>query len=638
MYNKQSEDNLSAVEYYNKATESAEKYRNSLDDIYKSYNGINNVDRDIIYWDDDNLEKYKSFIDSWGESAEDLKGSWSTVLGSSENIDGVEVAFTAMLQTDHGLVPLEQDTFWQYFDSIFNQSWNEDGTFDAEKFIQLDKEGTDMMINGQMEHVANMIAAAEGQYMNGVKLTADDVIAIGSPGYDENGKDLMPDNNSKYKGKSMHEVQEWALENRYALAQLDEQAKKTGTSVDNLIAEAKKYDDNTDWESWFAENVHTQEDIDRWREIQQSCNDATEAKKKYLETDVSNETPISMDISSTVDQLNTRLKPAMDSLKSAWKDIFLGNNGEMQLDKVDLLSTVDTIKSKLDELNKIEGITVDYSSFENFVRVLEDTESSENDVKEAFNGLAQSIIDAGVSGTEDFETLKESLEDLGVVNNEIIAFQALISNTEALKEAGLDLLDATDEQITAFAEEMVSADNLSQAIALLTYQKELCNIQGMDTSGEVANLKTLAENAGITGDVIKWLTELEQLYQQVASGTLTPGQLDAKIARAEELKTLIEGSASKIKYEPTFDGSAGSKSASKAGKEAGDAYLEAFEKELKVLQDLKDRGVISEMEYLKRLRELYKRYFQDRKKYLEQYNKYERQYLEGKDMPSFTVM
>lgn len=61
-----SEDNLSAVEYYNEATESAEKYRNSLDDIYKSYNGINNIDRDIIYWDDESLEKYKSYIDSWG--------------------------------------------------------------------------------------------------------------------------------------------------------------------------------------------------------------------------------------------------------------------------------------------------------------------------------------------------------------------------------------------------------------------------------------------------------------------------------------------------------------------------------------------------------------------------------------------
>lgn len=392
---KMSEDQLSAVEYYNQATESAEKYRSSLDDIYKSYNGISNVDRDIIYWDDENLEKYKSFIESWGESAEDLKGTWSTVLGSSENIDGVEVAFTAMLQTDHGLVPLDQDTFWDYFDTIFNQSWNEDGTFNADKFIKLDSEGADMMINGQMEHVANMIAAAEGQYMNGVKLTADDVIAIGSPGYDENGKDLLPGNNSKYKGNSMHEVQEWALENRYALAQLDEQAKKSNTTVNQLIADTEKFGDNTDWESWFAENVHTQEEIDKWREIAQNCNDATEAKKKYLKAYTSKETPIFSDIfslkdtednltalgkisesidtiqnayntlNSAIDEYNNSGSISIDTLQSIvalgddWYDYLLDENGALKLDKESLqaltLSRLADMKAQIQQ-NMIDSV------------------------------------------------------------------------------------------------------------------------------------------------------------------------------------------------------------------------------------------------------------------------------------------
>lgn len=57
----------------------------------------------------------------------------------------------------------------------------------------------------------------------------------------------------------------------------------------------------------------------------------------------------------------------------------------------------------------------------------------------------------------------------------------------------------------------------------------------MNSAEEVANLLTLAENAGYTGEVIEHLTELEQIYQQIASGTLTPGQLDAKLAGAEEL-------------------------------------------------------------------------------------------------------
>lgn len=93
-----------------------------------------------------------------------------------------------------------------------------------------------------------------------------------------------------------------------------------------------------------------------------------------------------------------------------------------------------------------------------------------------------------LSGAEDFETMKAALEDLDVINEELVAFDALISNTEALKEAGLDLASATDEQIAAFANEIVSAENVSQAIAMLTFQKELCGLQDMNTSGEVANL------------------------------------------------------------------------------------------------------------------------------------------------------
>ncbi len=334
-------------------------------------------------------------------------------------------------------------------------------------------------------------------------------------------------------------------------------------------------------------------------------------------------------ITQTVDQLNTQIKPAFDSLKSAWQDIFTDEG--FKLNSIDILSTCDSIKSKLDEMSEA-GLSIDYSAFEDFVQVLNNAEATEQDVKDAFDGLASSITSAGLSGAEDFETLKSALEDLGIINDELVAFEALISNTDVLKEKGLDLADATEEQIRSFANEVVSAENLEQAIAMLTFQKELCALQGMDTSGEVANLLTLAENAGYTGEVIQYLTELEQLYQQVASGTLTPGQLDAKLARAEELQNLIKESASQINYEPKVDFSnvgGGKSGASKAAKEAADTYLESFEDELKGLKDLKDAGVITEKQYLDRLRALYVKYFKDKKQYAEEYAKYEREYLNG---------
>lgn len=502
---KMSEDQLSAVEYYNQATESAEKYRSSLDDIYKSYNGISNVDRDIIYWDDENLEKYKSFIESWGESAEDLKGTWSTVLGSSENIDGVEVAFTAMLQTDHGLVPLDQDTFWDYFDTIFNQSWNEDGTFNADKFIKLDSEGADMMINGQMEHVANMIAAAEGQYMNGVKLTADDVIAIGSPGYDENGKDLLPGNNSKYKGNSMHEVQEWALENRYALAQLDEQAKKSNTTVNQLIADTEKFGDNTDWESWFAENVHTQEEIDKWREIAQNCNDATEAKKKYLKADTSKETPIFSDIfslkdtednltalgkisesidtiqnayntlNSAIDEYNNSGSISIDTLQSIvalgddWYDYLLDENGALKLDKESLqaltLSRLADMKAQIQQnmIDSVKKINDDASAKEYLTSTNYKTADSIEAVTDAMidQALAEKrlLVDSGDLSQENYDLIEKKLRGDIEKSNLLVSNISLDdislsggsssskSNSKSNSKDSIDIIDFAEEKL-----------------------------------------------------------------------------------------------------------------------------------------------------------------------------------------------
>ncbi|MCX4343123.1 MAG: phage tail tape measure protein [Kineothrix sp.] len=351
---------------------------------------------------------------------------------------------------------------------------------------------------------------------------------------------------------------------------------------------------------------------------------------KNSQDGLGNETGISpLSISQTIDHLNTQLKPAFDSLQSAYQDIFT-DDGKFALNTIDILSTCDTIKSKLDDMAEL-GLDIDYSSYEDFVRVLRSSESTEQNVKDAFDSLAASITSAGLSGAEDFETLKAALEDLGVVNEELVAFESLANNTEALKKAGLDLAEATDEQINTFANEMVSAENVSNAIAILTFQKELCGLQDLNTAGEVANLLTLAENAGYTGEVIEHLTELEQIYQQIASGTLTPGQLDAKLARAEELRTLIKESAGKINYEPKVDfkGAGGKKSAGTAGKEAADTYLEAFEKELKDLDDLKSNGKISEKQYLDALRRLYVKYFNQKKKYLKEYEKYEHQYLEG---------
>lgn len=66
---------------------------------------------------------------------------------------------------------------------------------------------------------------------------------------------------------------------------------------DAISSAQEKYGTDADWESWFGENVKTKEEVDKWLEIQKACDDATEAKKKYLETPISkNDT--SLDLTS----------------------------------------------------------------------------------------------------------------------------------------------------------------------------------------------------------------------------------------------------------------------------------------------------------------------------------------------------
>ena len=374
-------------------------------------------------------------------------------------------------------------------------------------------------------------------------------------------------------------------------------------SQDAINFAKEKFDGYDPTEFFKKHSVNTQEEIDAWRKIVEGAESATEAEKEYLNQGRENETPTPLSISQTVDQLNTQLKPAFDSLQSAYQDIFT-DDGEFALNSIDILSTCDTIKSKLDEMSDSEGLNldVDYSAFEDFVRVLNNTESTEQDVENAFDSLATSITQAALSGAEDFETMKAALEDLGVVNNEMVAFQALASNTEMLEQALDEANVSMDDFIVntrdgsveatkagqAFLEEKVGAENCAEALNLLAFHKQLCNLQEMNTAGEVANLRTLAENAGYTGEVIQYLTELEQIYQEVASGTLDSFQISARVVRATALKAMIEGAASKVQYAPKTDWSGAVKDAGKAGKDSGKSYKDKLKEELSDLE-----GVIS---------------------------------------------
>lgn len=183
-----------------------------LNDKYKQYGNISNTNRDVLKWNTENLKKYKDVIASWKWDVG--VGDYSTVEGVSNNFgesdNAVEIAYTPMLQTNSGLVPLSADTMDKYINILVEKATDgQTGKIDADKLLALDAEGLYLEVDGVEQKISGMVAGVEGQIVDGAKLTAADVAAIAGSSEEELQK--LFKQSSDYVGHSMHDVQDSVL-------------------------------------------------------------------------------------------------------------------------------------------------------------------------------------------------------------------------------------------------------------------------------------------------------------------------------------------------------------------------------------------------------------------------------------------
>ncbi len=231
---------------------------------------------------------------------------------------------------------------------------------------------------------------------------------------------------------------------------------------------------------------------------------------------------------------------------------------------------------------------------------------------QTLTGILESYNETGYISLDNLQSLLTADENLiamlQVENGQLVLNQAAYENLVAaqLLEFKTKLNDAAAAEIEALAKQKAeqatnqNADASNNAVAKLDAETQAFN---RNTSAAIANAVAKAEESGVSEEEIQGVFDK---YTEVWNAAMN-------------------------NYSGDFSGfmGGGKKSASKAGKEAADAYLESFEKELKDLDDLKDRGKITEKQYLDALRRLYLKYFRDKEKYLKEYEKYEKQYLDG---------
>lgn len=353
-----------------------------------------------------------------------------------------------------------------------------------------------------------------------------------------------------------------------------------------------------------------------------------EIQKLKDEAENGNETTISS-ITSSIQQIATQLEPQFAKLGEAYKAIFTTDG--FTLKDVDN-SMLEELRSSFAEIEEEVGVTFDSKQLESFFATLTKGDSTAKQVQQAFNDLATSYLYSTDTlsnlNEETAEAIEKQLEELGVANAHEVVYDTLNAKTEALAlqkqylaQTGNELISVTSAEAIGFLNEAGASETARKYLMLLTAQEQIFGNSDLNVTEKIADLQKLAQEYGNTALAASIAAKMEQASKSAATGGSYSFQDAFNEAKAEfqAAATTVEIDFSDI----------GTGSASKAGGDAGDAYVEAFEKELSELQDLRDRGVIDEKEYLDRLRLLYTRYFADRKEYLDEYNKYEHEYLTG---------
>lgn len=263
-------DIASGVDDYRQALKEASEAEEAVTGTAEKYGNVSNKNRQVIQWTAENLKDYSDFVKEQKKPFEE--GSFSTVVGSSNAFDvgddhELEIAYTPILQTDDGARPLTSNVLKNYIYDLIQKA-GENGPWKSEDLLKLDAQGLDEEIDGQTVHIKNMLAAVEGQILNGAELTAADVAAIAGSTADDIAKD-WDGATSKYAGKSMHDLQiplTKTAEAAEIFNTLKDKADAAGVSLKTLFAMA----DNDAFNDLFSGNI----DIEALKEFIQQMEDA----------------------------------------------------------------------------------------------------------------------------------------------------------------------------------------------------------------------------------------------------------------------------------------------------------------------------------------------------------------------------
>ena len=286
-------------------------------------------------------------------------------------------------------------------------------------------------------------------------------------------------------------------------------------------ANRERYNAEFDALTQFAEqnSINTQEEIAFWNQCIEESETREEAQKRYLgqskNLGKTSET-VSLSISETVDKIDNELNPAMKALASAYQNIFTSDGFTKANINNDMLSS---IKSEITALNKMEGINIPASTWENFAQVLGDPNLTKTQAQEQFDSLASTIVhctDCTRLSAENFNVLATSLTGLGLTNaGEVLT--KIKTAQEEITAQGYNLATITEEQARQFIEEGQAGEQAVAYLQMYMVQKQL-TAQPLNTYADIEALASLCISLGVTGEMLQAVLSLKSALGAVEAG------------------------------------------------------------------------------------------------------------------------
>lgn len=361
----------------------------------------------------------------------------------------------------------------------------------------------------------------------------------------------------------------------------------------------------------------------------------------------------------TFSQLIDSAQTFQESINSAGEALNKLTSGEYTAS--DLLTYIGNINSAMDKMGK----EVDWESISSIDELKDkiqeladsyvDTFLAKNDIDadSDFAEMLRGIVNEAMSASNRIDSLNSSIDSLQSAYSSLTSIVDEYNSTGTLTLDNLQtLLSLEPEYLNCLISENGQLALNSDALSILLNQR-LNDAKAQAVQNAITQINTLAEEANATakennGTAAENAKIKIDDYNLSLSDTVKKAFLSA--GAVSTLNAALDGASDAGVSEEaiqnvmdTFEaqlaiidqigassvGSALGSNAKKSGKKSADEYLEAFKKELDKLDSLKERGKITELDYLQQLRVLYIKYFADKKKYLDEYEEYEHKYLSG---------